>query len=90
MNVQIKIPPFLLQVTNGVTLYQVSGNTVGDCLKSLVEQFPPAKKLLFNKDSKLFGHIEIYLNGVSAFPEELEKPVNDGDTIYMLYLMAGG
>lgn len=90
MRVQIEIPPFLFQVTNGVELAKVSGNTVGECLKDFVEQFPPAKKLLFNKDNKLFGHIEIFLNGVSTFPEELEKSVNDGDTIFMLYLMIGG
>ena len=87
---QIEIPPFLLQVTNGVKRAKVNGKTVGECLKDFVGQFPLAKKLLFNKDSILFGHIEIFLNGVSTFPEELEKPVNDGDTIYMLYLMAGG
>ena len=90
MSVHIKIPSFLLQVTDGVKLVKASGNTVGECLKDLVEQFPPVKKLLFDKDSNLFGHIEIFLNGVSTFPEELKKPVNDGDTIYMLYLMAGG
>ena len=90
MGVQIEIPPFLLQVTNGVKIAKVSGNTVGECLNNFVKQFPLAKKLLFNKDSKLFGHIEIFVNGVSTFPEELNKPVNDGDTIFMLYLMIGG
>ncbi len=90
MGVQIEIPPFLRQLTNGVTVAKVTGNTVGECLKDFVEQFSLAKKLLFNKDSKLFGHIEIFVNGVSTFPEELKKPVNDGDTIFMLYLMVGG
>ena len=90
IRVQIKIPPFLFHVTKGVKLTKVTGNTVGECLEDFVGQFPPAKKLLFKKDNKLFGHIEIFLNGVSTFPEELEKPVHDGDTIFLLYLLSGG
>ena len=90
MRVQIEIPPFLHQVANGVKLVEVSGNTVGECLKDFVEQFPLSKKFLFNKDGKLFGHIELFLNGYSTYPEELKKPVHDGDTIFMLYLMIGG
>jgi molybdopterin converting factor small subunit len=89
-NITFEVPPFLHHLTNGVKVAKVSGNTVGECLDYFIRQFPHTKGLLFDKDGKLFGHIDIFVNGVSIFPEELAKPVNDGDTISMLYLIVGG
>jgi molybdopterin converting factor small subunit len=90
MGVRIEVPPFLLHLTKGLKVAEVNGNTVGECLHELVKQFPGTEKLLFDRDGKLIGHIDLFLNGVSTFPEELAKPVSDGDTISMLYLIIGG
>ena len=90
MGVRMEVPPFLLHLTNGLRVAEVNGTTVGECLKDLVKQFSGAGKLLFDKDGKLLGHIDLFLNGASTFPEELTKPVRDGDTISMLYLIIGG
>ncbi len=85
-----EIPPFLEHLTGGATIQQVEGRTVGECLTDFVRKFPRAKKLLFNDQEKLLGHIEIYVNGMSTFPEELEKTVKESDRISMLYLIVGG
>ena len=90
MGVRIEVPPFMLHLTNGLRVTEVNGTTVGECLHDLVKQFPGAEKLLFDKDGRLIGHIDLYLNGASTFPEELARPVSDGDTISMLYLIVGG
>jgi molybdopterin converting factor small subunit len=90
MGVQIEVPPFLLHLTKGLKVAEVNGATVGECLCDLVRQFPGVEKLLFHKDGKLLGHIDLFLNGVSTFPEELTKPVSDGDRISMLYIIVGG
>ena len=89
-NITFAVPPFLQHLTNGVKVAKVSGNTVGECLDDFVKQFPSTQKLLFDMNRKLFGHIDIFVNGVSTFPEELVKPVNSDDTISMLYLVDGG
>jgi len=89
-NIILEVPQFLQHLTNGAQSFNVKGATVGECLENFVEQFPLARKLLFNKDSRLFGHIDIYVNGVSTFPEESVRPVSDGDIITMLYLVNGG
>jgi len=44
--------------------------------------------LLFDERAGCTGYIEISVNGISAFPEELTRPVQEGDTISMMYLMA--
>jgi molybdopterin synthase sulfur carrier subunit len=90
MSVQINIPIFLQHLTNGLTIAEVKGSTVGDCLDHFVEQFPSVKERLFHKNGKLLPHLDVYLNGKSTFPEELSKEVNDGDEISFLYLITGG
>jgi hypothetical protein len=84
------VPPFLEHLTDGVTVANVKGNTVGECLEYFGNQFPRARKLLFGKGRALLGHIDIHVNGISTFPLELASPVKDGDTISMLYLIVGG
>ena len=73
-----------------VKVLDVAGNTVGDCLNDLVKQFPQCGEMLFDKNGTLIGYIEVYVNGESTYPEELSKPVKDGDQLYILSVVAGG
>ena len=68
----------------------VGGNTVGECLKNLFQQFPDIKDMLLDKDEKLHKHIDVFVNGQSAYPEELSKQVSNGDEISILSLIIGG
>ena len=90
MNVQIDIPQFLQHLTNGVKVAKANGNTVGDCLVDLVRQFPRVRELLMDKNGKLLKYVEVSVNGESTYPEELAKPVKDGDVIYIFHAIAGG
>jgi len=78
------------QFTNGLETVAVEGNTVGECLNQLIKQFPGMEKALFAKKDKLLNTVEIYLNHVSAYPNELAKPVKNGDEIHLLIMLAGG
>jgi len=78
------------QYTNGMEAVEVEGNNVGDCLKHLVNQFPGIEKEVFDKKGNLRNIIEIYINLESAYPDELAKPVKDGDEIYITLVLAGG
>ena len=90
MSIQIDIPQFLQHLTNGVKVANANGNTVGECLADLVRQFPQTKELLFDKNGKLLKYVEVSVNGVSTYPQELTKPVKDGDVIYIFHAIAGG
>jgi molybdopterin converting factor small subunit len=90
MPVRIDGPVFLRRLSHGAAVANVDGATVGDCLHRLAEQFPGAEEQLFDSDGKLLGYIDVYVNGVSAYPEDLAKPVRDGDEISFVYLMMGG
>jgi len=90
MSVRINIHPNLYQFTNDQAIVKVNGSTLGQCLDDLVKQFPQIKQGLFAKDGKLLSYVEIYVNQESSYPEELAKPINDGDELHITLMMAGG
>jgi molybdopterin converting factor small subunit len=90
MAVKVHIHTTHRQYTNGLEVVEVKGNTVGDCLNQLVQQFPGMEKALFAKKDKLHNIVEIYVNHATAYPNELVKPVKDGDEIHLVVMLAGG
>jgi len=90
MSIKVMISAYLQRLTNHTEIVEVNGSTVGECLKHLVEQFPPVKERLFDKQGKLFINVNIYVNGESAYPENLHKPVRDGDEIGIATRVGGG
>ena len=90
MSIKINIHPNLYHLTDNQTTAEVNGNTVGECIKDLIKQFPDIKQGLFDKNGKLLNHVDIYVNLESSYPEELAKPVNDGDELHIVLVLAGG
>ena len=91
MSIKINIHKTHRQFTDGSDVVEVdNAQTVGDCLGHLVKQFPQMEKALFDKNDKLFNFVELYLNMESAYPDELAKPVKDGDEIHITIMLAGG
>jgi len=90
MPVRVHIHTTHRQFTNGLEVVSVEGNTVGECLRHLVQQYPGMEKALFAKKDKLLNVVEVFVNHATAYPNELTKPVNDGDEIALLVMLAGG
>ena len=90
MAVNVHIHKTHRQYTDGLEVVNVEGKTVRECLNHLIQQFPAMGKALFLKKDKLLNTIEIYVNHASAYPDELAKPVKDGDEIHLVFMLAGG
>ena len=90
MSIKINIPSYMQSFTNNMEVVEVSGNTVGECLSHLAKQFPGIKKQLFSKHGELFEYIIISVNGESTYPEQLAKPVKDGDELNIVLIIGGG
>ena len=90
MSIKIKISPYLKPYANDNEEVEVHGSTVGICFNSLIKLFPSLEKLLFDDNGRLHTYLDIYINKESAYPEELAKPVKDGDEIHILYIISGG
>lgn len=90
MSVKVNIHPTLQHFTGDRDVVEVNGSTVGECLENLVARFPEVKQGLFDKDGKLLNFVDVYVNGESAYPEELAKKVKDGDELHLVLIIAGG
>jgi molybdopterin converting factor small subunit len=90
MPIKIHIHITHRQFTNGLEVVLAEGNTVGECLNNLIRQYPGMEKALFAKKDKLLNVVEVFLNHAPAYPNELMKPVKDGDEIHLLVMLAGG
>ena len=90
MSVKIHIHPTLQHITNDLEVVEVNGGNIGECFKNLIADYPDLEEWLFEDKEKLSKYIDIFVNDESAYPEELVKPVKDGDEIYILMQIAGG
>jgi len=88
--VKVNLHLTLRQFTNGQEMVEVHGKTVGECLKNVVKKYPAMESSLFAKNGKLSNIVEIYLNLQSAYPNELARPVKDGDEIHLTMMLSGG
>ena len=93
MSIKVKFHyPHLKALVNNQDSVEVDGKTVGDCLHNLIARFPDIQTRIFDNDLKLLHFIVIFLNGESTYhePDPLAKPVNDGDELSIVLLIAGG
>ena len=90
MGIRVNIHRTHRHLSDGMDVVEVDGNSVGECLDDLVKRFPAMEKALFDKNGKLLNVIEIYHNLGSAYPDELARPVENGDVIHITLLLAGG
>jgi molybdopterin converting factor small subunit len=90
VSVKINIPSYLSYLANDQDVVEVQGSTVGQCLKQLVDRFPGLRGWLFGKNGNLNKTVDVYVNMESAYPEELAKPVKDGDELHIIIVISGG
>ncbi|MFC1971340.1 MoaD/ThiS family protein [Chloroflexota bacterium] len=90
MSVEVNISSIFAHYVNNQQIAQVKGKTIGECLYHLFNMFPGLKEVLVDQKGKLHGYINVYVNEESAYPEELAKPVKDGDKLHIAMLLEGG
>lgn len=88
MGVKVTLHPF---VNNGVeTKMELDVKDTGEALNAIIKHIPGAEKKLFQKPGQLKGYVEVYVNGQTAYPNELTTPLKDGDSVSVLVFLAGG
>jgi molybdopterin converting factor small subunit len=90
MGVRVNLHVTLRRHTDGREGVEVEGKTVGECLRNVVKQYPGLEASIFDKKNALSRLVEVYLNHKSAYPNELARPVKDGDEIHVTMMLAGG
>lgn len=90
MSVKFKTHPFLRKLLNYQEVVEAEGNTIGECIDNLDSRFPGFKQQVVGKKDRFKDTLEVYLNNDPAYPEQLRKPVKDGDTVTIITYIAGG
>ena len=90
MSVKIRIPPILQELLGTPDIVEMPGCNFRECLDELEIQFPGIKGQLYDKHGHLSGIYDIYVNDKSAYPNELSKPLEDGDVVSIVMLYMGG
>jgi molybdopterin synthase sulfur carrier subunit len=90
MSSTLQLHPFLRQFAGGQKTIEVKGRTVGECLADLESRFPDIKPHLYDEAGKLADLWDIFINSDSSYPEQLARPVKDGDELIIIALVHGG
>ena len=86
----VRIPPVLRQQTGGAKEVQAEGNTVGEVLRRLTDQYPALESHLFH-NGQLQRYVNVYVNDQDIqYLDRLDTPVDPNDTVFILPAMAGG
>ncbi len=87
----VKVPPVLRPSVGGEKEVAADGGSVGEVLRTLVEQHPDTQSQLFAEDGGLNRYVNVYLNDEDVrVLDGLETPVGERDTLVILPAMAGG
>jgi molybdopterin converting factor small subunit len=90
MPVKVNLSPWLSHAVGGREAIHVMGRTIGECLDRIEADHPGVKELFLNREGHVKSYVLFLLNGENTYPEELSKPVNDGDEISIVFLADGG
>jgi len=91
MSIKILIPTPLRPYTGKQSAAEVTGQTVGEALSSLVAQHPDLRRHLFGDDGNLRSFVNVYLNDDDVrYLAKEATPVKDTDTITIVPSVAGG
>jgi molybdopterin converting factor small subunit len=86
----VRIPPVLRAQTGGARTIYAPGETVGDVLRGVTEQFPSLTDQLFAGED-LHRYVNVYVNDQDIqYLQQLDTPVGSDDTVIILPAMAGG
>ncbi len=91
MAVTVRIPTQLRSATGGEAAAEVEGETVGEVLDGLYEEFPELRERISEAGAGLRRFVNVYLGEEDVrFLEGLDTEVEDGDEVTILPAVAGG
>jgi len=91
MSIRIEIPEQLREKTTGQPTVDVVGDTLRECLGTLVKRYPGLRGEIVDDRGNLLLKWVISINGKIVNPsDELSHPVTGGDVIKLVPMVAGG
>lgn len=86
--VELRLAPLLHSYTRGASELQVTGGTLNEMLEDLDRRYPGIRFRLVDEQDRLRRHVRFFVNDTDV--RDLEMPLRDGDTVYIVGALSGG
>ena len=91
MSIVVRIPTPLRRLTDGQDKVDVDGNSLGDVIDAMNEQYPGIRERICDDQGQLRNFVNVYINGEDVrFLQGLETATTDGDEVSVVPAVAGG
>jgi molybdopterin converting factor small subunit len=90
MSIKVNLTPQFRDIVDKFDAVQASGNTIREIIEDIDRRYPGFKKECIDDRGKVHDFVEIYINQVSAYPDELNRKVSDNDEVSILTVIGGG
>ncbi len=93
MTVKVKVSGLLRQygeLQNEPEVFEVNGSDALDCLRLMVQRYPAMKKWVYDREGKVLGLMQFFVNGDKLLLGEYSRPLKDGDELYIFFATGGG
>jgi molybdopterin synthase sulfur carrier subunit len=91
MPVRVSIPTNLRKLTRGQHTVELEARNLREAIEELDRLYPGIRERLIDVEGKLKRHVNIYRNGRDIREEGgLKTTLDDGDTISIVPVLAGG
>ena len=91
MAIKVRIPTPLRKLTKEQDIVQGSGDTLGEMIETLENEFPGLKERLCDETGELRRFVNVYINGEDVrFQDGLGTKLNGNDEVSIVPAVAGG
>ena len=88
---KVKIPTPLRQYTGGDSEVEVGGETAGEAIGNLTQEYPDLRQHLYTGDGKLRSFVNVYKGDEDIrYLDGAETQVSEGDELSIIPSIAGG
>ena len=88
---KVRIPTPLRQYTDGSSEVQVGGDTAGETLGNLAEEYPDLKRHLYTGDGRLRSFVNVYKDDEDIrYLDGADTEVSENDELSIIPSIAGG
>ena len=89
MGITVRIPSPLRQYTEQKSEIELEGTTVREILESFKTRFPDAATRFFSTRTARYMHLYVNDQDIRTL-NNLDTPINDSDTLSIIFAIAGG
>ncbi len=81
----------LLQTVAGIRgPLSITGHTPAECLQNLTAQYPRLRSWLYDEKGHLKPQIWLLVNGERIYATEMQRPLGEGDELFVIVAVLGG